>query len=117
MFLLLASEPVQAQFVEGFGNPNLPRRPICRNYISLSREATALGTKLQESPNNGYRDNKMSLSEYIKDFDVILENKQLQRKFKHAKDFGVKGNFNPENLKLFKDAILSHMKDPTEVSL
>ena len=31
-FLLLAPKPAEAQFAQGFGNANLPRRQICRNY-------------------------------------------------------------------------------------
>ena len=112
-FLLLAPKPAEAQFAQGFGNANLPRRQICRNYGIFSRQVTSSNSQLQDSVNNGYQDNKMSLSEYIKDFDVILVNKQLQKKFKHAKDFGVVGNFNNKNLNLFKESIISHMKNPS----
>lgn len=37
----------------------------------------------------------------------------MYRKFKHAKAFGVIDNFNMENLTLFKEAIISHMKNPS----
>ena len=55
----------------------------------------------------------MTLSEYIKDFDIILSNRQLQKKFKHAEVFGIKGDFNMENLTLFKKEIISHLKNPS----
>lgn len=112
-FLFLAPKPAQAQFAQGFGNANPPRRQICRNYGIFSRQVTSSNSQLQDSVNNGSQDNKMSLSEYIKDFDVILGNKQLQKKFKHAKAFGVLGSFNNKNLKLFKESIISHMKNPS----
>ncbi len=38
--------------------------------------------------------------------------KQLQRKFKHAKDFGVKGNYSSKNANKFKDAIENHINKP-----
>ena len=75
-FLPLAPKPPEAQFADGFPIPNLPRREICRNYGIFSRQVTSSNSQLQDSVNNGYQDNKMSLSEYIKEFDVILVNKQ-----------------------------------------
>lgn len=38
--------------------------------------------------------------------------KQLQKKFKHADDFGVSGNFNPANAKKFNQAIQDHLNAP-----
>jgi hypothetical protein len=49
---------------------------------------------------NGSKNAKRSIS---------FSQKQLAKKFKHAKDFGVKGNFNPENIKKFKTAIEDHV--------
>lgn len=109
-FLLLAPKPAQAQFAHGFNNRNIPR---CRNYGIISRGATSLSSHVQDPANNGHQNNKMTLSEYNKEFDVIFGNKQLQKKFKHAKAFGVIGDFNMGNSKLFKEAIISHMKDPS----
>lgn len=37
---------------------------------------------------------------------------QLQSKFKHAADFGIKGNWNPENGKAFDAAIKAHVEAP-----
>lgn len=93
-FLLLAPKPAEAQFAQGFGNANPPRRKICRNYGIFSRQVTSSNSQLQDSVNNGYQDNKMSLSEYIKDFGIV-------------------GNFNDKNLNLFKESIISHMKNPS----
>lgn len=80
VFLLLRSEPAQAHFADGFPNPNIPRRRICRNYGIFSRQITSSNSQLQDSTDNVYRDNKMTISDYIKEFDVILGNKQLQKK-------------------------------------
>jgi hypothetical protein len=40
------------------------------------------------------------------------EEHQLQAKFKHAEDFGVKGNWNKANAAQFKTAIQKHLGDP-----
>ncbi|HVG60308.1 MAG TPA: colicin D domain-containing protein [Hyalangium sp.] len=37
--------------------------------------------------------------------------KQLQKKFKHAQDFGVTSDYNPENARLFERALLAHVQD------
>jgi hypothetical protein len=37
---------------------------------------------------------------------------KVQKKFKHARDFGVTGNPNRENFELFKDKIVDYMRDP-----
>jgi hypothetical protein len=39
--------------------------------------------------------------------------KQLQKKFKHALNFGVTGDYNPENAKAFERALLAHARDET----
>ncbi|MCP5468588.1 MAG: hypothetical protein H7A32_04900 [Deltaproteobacteria bacterium] len=42
---------------------------------------------------------------------------QLQKKFKHATDLGVKGNFNKTNLENFKKNIVSHLNDPEVIPI
>jgi len=37
---------------------------------------------------------------------------QLQKKFKHAGDFGVKGNYNPANAERYQKAIEDHIANP-----
>ena len=39
--------------------------------------------------------------------------KQLQRKFKHAVDFGVTGSYNPQNVLAYQQALLAHLSTPT----
>ena len=41
-----------------------------------------------------------------------VSDRQLQRKFKHAVDFGVKGNYNKANAKKFDQAIREHINAP-----
>ena len=45
--------------------------------------------------------------------EIITLKTQLQRKFKHAKDFGINGNANKQTLTQFSDAITNHVKAPT----
>ena len=43
---------------------------------------------------------------------LLFTPKQLQKKFKHAADFGIKGNYNPANANLFQQAIKLHVRNP-----
>jgi len=47
-----------------------------------------------------------------KDCEVSYSDKKLQKKFKHASDFGVDGNNNKANQAKFKAALEDHMKSP-----
>jgi hypothetical protein len=38
--------------------------------------------------------------------------RQLQSKFKHASDFGVPGNYNPQNAQAFQNALETHIQSP-----
>lgn len=40
---------------------------------------------------------------------INFDARQLQRKYKHAKDFGVQGNFNPANAQKFEQALTEHV--------
>lgn len=40
---------------------------------------------------------------------------QLQKKFKHAKDFGIKGNQNKENIESYKKALEKHVRSPDTI--
>jgi hypothetical protein len=42
---------------------------------------------------------------------------QLQKKYKHAKDFGVTGNYNLINRTKFENALRNHVDDSTEIYL
>nr|UZC30174.1 hypothetical protein [Entomoneis sp.] len=88
---------------------------ICRKRQTYSREATGLRTRLEQNPNNQNRPQRTNLSQYtqyIPEFDSTIDNKQIQKKYKHAPDFGISGNYNQENAQLFKDKIIEHMKEP-----
>lgn len=43
--------------------------------------------------------------------NIKISHKTLQKKFKHASDFGVSGNFNPANAAKFQQAIKKHVAD------
>jgi hypothetical protein len=90
---------------------------ICRNRETYSREATALSTRLKENPNNINipRENKARYNRRIPEFGCIIKDLQVQKKFKHAADFGVIGNPNRENFELFKDKMAEHMRDPSTI--
>jgi len=48
--------------------------------------------------------------------NLNISDKQLQKKFKHAEDFGVKGAYNKTNAGKFKDAVNAHVNsDKTSV--
>lgn len=85
---------------------------ICRQKqtYSYSIEATSLSTRLKSNRINENRPQSTKISQYIPEFDSIIDNKQIQRKYKHAPDFRILGNFNQKNAELFKDKIIEHMK-------
>jgi hypothetical protein len=86
---------------------------ICRKRESYSREASALSTRLEQNLNNQNRPERTNISQYIPEFDCTIDNRQIQKKYKHATDFGLSGNYNLENAQLFKDKIIEHMKKPS----
>jgi RHS repeat-associated protein len=45
------------------------------------------------------------------------DEKQIQHEYKHAKDFGVNGNYNMANSQAFRDALTRHIEDPDTVEL
>ena len=101
------SSKVNAVPIGGVDGLLLPKPPRCRNMGNLSRASTGVSTTLRERPQN---ENKENVVYYSSEFDSIFENRQLQKKYKHSKDFGIIGNYNPVNGKLFRDKIIEHMK-------
>ena len=85
--------------------PNTPRRRgnqnQCRNYGIFSRSATSAGSQLNNNQQDSY---------YEPSLNSTFEKKQLQKKFEHAKDFGVEGNYNPANSDLYQKKLIEHMK-------
>jgi len=82
---------------------------ICRKRQTYWREATGLSTRLEQNPNNQNRPQRTNISQYIPEFDSTIDNKQIQKKYKHAPDFGISGNYNQENAQLLKDDQLDNM--------
>ena len=64
---------------------------ICRKRQTYSREATGLSLRLEQNPNDSQITN---ISQYISEFDSTIDNKQIQKKYKHALDFRISGNYN-----------------------
>ncbi len=42
---------------------------------------------------------------------------QLQSKFKHAPDFGIKGNYNKGNIEKFRKTLINHINDPDVIPI
>jgi hypothetical protein len=49
--------------------------------------------------------------------NVEFDEQQIQKKFKHADDFGVNGNWSSQNKKEFEQALEDHVQDPDTVSI
>ena len=78
-------------FAEGFMLPGLPKSrsspPKCPNHDPFSTKTSDVHGK-----GDPYYDSGLN---------CIFEKKQLQKKFKHAKNFGILGNYNPAKRDLF----------------
>lgn len=96
--------------VDGF----LLLKPLrCRNMVNISRASTGVSTTLRKRPQNG---NKQNVVYYSSEFDSIFEDRQLQRKYKHSKNFGVIGDYSPVNGKLFREKIIEHMRSAERIN-
>jgi hypothetical protein len=83
-------------------NPRCRKNPNqCRNYGIFSRTATSAGTHLNNNANDAH---------FEPSLNSTFEKKQLQKKFEHAKEFGVLGNYNVANRDLFQRKLIEHMK-------
>jgi hypothetical protein len=43
---------------------------------------------------------------------ITFDGLQLQKKYKHAKAFGITANYNPDNLNLFEQKLTAHVINP-----
>lgn len=113
LVLSIRSAKVNADlFAEGFmlapvfsSSPAMSRCvPRCgRSYGILSRIAASTSTSSTNDVNN--------LESYFdSDLNCTFTKKKLQKKFKHAKKFGVLGNCDSKTLKLFREKLIKHMK-------
>ena len=111
--LSIRSTKVNADlFVEGLAlspvfssKPGISRPiPRCgRSNGIISRLAASAGSDIQNN------DNRLSKSYFESSLNTIFEWKQLQRKFKHAPDFGMMGNYNFNNRDLYRKKLIEHM--------
>ena len=99
-------------FAEGFMLNPLPQKtPKCRPYGSYGPKLLPIWrrgpkTMLNANKNSGNK----NLSYYCSEFDCKFFYNQLQAKFKHAFRFGIEGNYNSANRKLFLEALINHMR-------
>lgn len=98
-------EAIPFPAVNGFPQPIAPigrlNRNNCRNFGILSRFATSAGKQYDNNQHNSY---------YEASLNCTFEKRQLQKKFEHAIDFGVEGNYNLANSDLYQRKIIEHMK-------
>jgi len=48
---------------------------------------------------------------------LTFTDEQLQKKFKHASDFGISGSYNLENAQRFADILKAHVQNPTVLQI
>ena len=101
---ILGISPVESAPLPGADGftviPNRPRRQRCRNYGILSRGATSAGTDHNGNVNDSHFESSLNCT---------FAKKQLQKKFKHAKDFGVEGTYTLANRDSFQRKLIEHM--------
>ncbi|MBO8157597.1 MAG: hypothetical protein H0Z32_14295 [Bacillaceae bacterium] len=81
--------------------------------------------KPDKNNNNAIQGNRVGGPGYLQTFaskgivnlpsTINYTNKQLQKKFKHAGDFGVSGNFNKNNATKFRNALDNHIQNAEHV--
>ena len=102
--LCVRSSRVNADlFAEGFMLPGLPKsRPSPRQCPNHDPFRVRMPPKTSNVHDKGdpYYDSGLN---------CIFEKKQLQKKFKHAKNFGILGNYNPAKRDLFQRKLIEHM--------
>nr|QUS63743.1 hypothetical protein [Haslea silbo]QUS63948.1 hypothetical protein [Haslea silbo] len=91
-----------------------PYNPGCtggpRSITVLSQSKSSEQDSVREvTTHDGVKDNQQD-SYYEPSLNSTFEKNQLQKKFDHAKDFGVEGNFNPANRDLYQRKFIEHMK-------
>lgn len=110
--LSIRSTKVNADlFVEGFNLPPVFSSKLGRSigncppcYGIQSRVAASAGSNIPSNHNRG--------SYFDKSVNCHFPNHVIQQKYNsHAEDFGIIGNNNGVNRKLFRDAIIKHMKE------
>ena len=116
--LSIRSTKVNADlFAEGFRLDPFPQKaPKSRPYSwykpNFPTWRRVPRTMLEARKSNGAK----NFSYYSSEFDCKFFYSQLQAKFKHAFRFGIKGNYNKENRKLFFEALLNHIRQFKPIS-
>ncbi len=105
MLVLVASQAELWRFVTSQVVPAL----LGTSFVLMSSTLGASGSSGSSGGSSG-GDSGSASSE--PDRQLKATDKQIQKKFKHAKDFGVDGNYNRANADRFKKALESHVKRP-----
>ena len=69
------------------------------------------GIKLLEKIFRGSGNKVKDVAKKVKKKPIKISDKQIQKKYKHAKDFGLPKNYNKQNAEKFKEKIQNHVKD------
>lgn len=116
--LSIRSTKVNADlFAEGFKLDPFPQKaPKSRPYswykANFPTKRTVPRTMLQARKRSGVK----NFSYYSSEFDCKFLYSQLQAKFKHAFQFGIKGSYDTKNRNLFFEALLKHMREFKPIS-
>lgn len=92
-------------------DPNTISREQVYHYAARLKEAEANGQIIIYTPEEVEVIKALqttAMAAPVVNFGV----KQLQKKFKHAGDFGITGNYNPSNAIKFQQAMENHLADP-----
>ena len=81
-----------------------------RGLVDKIRDLVSLRLKSRRERAIGSTDVEIPLARKI--VSITITDKQLQKKFKHADDFGVDGNYNPDSAGEFRRAIVDHVNSP-----
>lgn len=102
-------------FAEGFALDSISSKPAMSKQISKCGKSHGILSRLAASAgsNTSNNDNDKNDLHFESSLNTIFERKQLQKKFKHAKRFGVLGDCNSTTLSLFREELIKHMKSNT----
>lgn len=93
-------------FAEGFALAPLSSKPAMSRQIPKCGRSDGIFSRWATSRGS----NTMNGSHFESSVNCRFERRQLQKKFNHAKDFGISGNYNPAQGDLFQRKLIEHMK-------
>ena len=110
---VLVGSSQSASAVHGFV-PRYRNGRFCPHYRVNNRsifysQSTILHEKNAREPKENLRQHDV-LVESCEGTEIWLEDAQLQKKFKHAKDFGVLDSCNRANINAYREKLIKHLK-------